>query len=533
MAMNRNHDTARADHEHRSRRVMPSKKSLLKYLLGLSLSLSANAIDSRGIVRSGDGQEVLRYGKSYALLVGVSDYGWGSGWKDLDSIPGELDKVENALETVGFHGVVRVDNPDEEALREAFEKFKDDYGFKRNNRLLFFFSGHGYTDEDGAGYLVPRDAPDPREGESAFLKKALPMNQILSWARQIKARHALFLFDSCFSGTIFEAKSLPRVPPLITKLTARKVRQFITAGTAGEEVPARSTFTPAFVDALLHREGDLDRDGYVTGTELGLHLQSEVSRYAVQTPQFGKIDEYDLAQGDFVFVLGSGGPKPKVAVAQKVEKAAPPASRDMELAFWNTIEDSKDPDDYRAYLGQFPDGVFAGLARNRVGKLATSVGWAKSRSDVPITGSGSVGSGSVGSEPVGSESVGSESIGSKMGTAPGAFAHPTMLAPKGAGDKWTDPITGMEFVWVPGGCFEMGSDSSTYDDERPVHRVCVKGFQIGRTEVTQRQWRAVMGDNPSGFKGGNRPVEKVSWHDAQEFMKKLSARSGGSRCRLG
>lgn len=154
--------------------------------------------------------------------------------------------------------------------------------------------------------------------------------------------------------------------------TARKVRQFITAGTAGEEVPARSTFTPAFVDALLHREGDLDRDGYVTGTELGLHLQSEVSRYAVQTPQFGKIRDRELAKGDFVFVLGSGGPKPKVAVAQKVEKAAPPASRDMELAFWNTIEESKDPDDYRAYLGQFPNGVFAGLARNRVGKLATS-----------------------------------------------------------------------------------------------------------------------------------------------------------------
>nr|VFJ57168.1 MAG: Formylglycine-generating enzyme, required for sulfatase activity, contains SUMF1/FGE domain [Candidatus Kentron sp. FW] len=99
--------------------------------------------------------------------------------------------------------------------------------------------------------------------------------------------------------------------------------------------------------------------------------------------------------------------------------------------------------------------------------------------------------------------------------------------PKRAGDKWTDPITGMEFVWVPGGCFQMGSNDGR-SDEKPVHRVCVKGFQIGRTEVTQRQWRAVMGDNPSEFKGDDRPVEKVTWNDAQEFMKKLSARSSGS-----
>lgn len=60
-------------------------------------------------------------------------------------MPKELDQVAAALKTAGFQWIVRVDNPDEDALRTAFEKFKDDYGFNENNRLLFFFSGHGYT----------------------------------------------------------------------------------------------------------------------------------------------------------------------------------------------------------------------------------------------------------------------------------------------------------------------------------------------------------------------------------------------------
>lgn len=129
------------------------------------------------------------------------------------------------------------------------------------------------------------------------------MSQILAWARQIEAKHALFLFDSCFSGTVFKQKSLPPVPPHISMLTARPVRQFITAGSAGEAVPANSVFTPAFIDGLEHRLADLDKDGYITGTELGVYLQGKVPQHVRQTPQFGKIIDYELSRGDFVFPL--------------------------------------------------------------------------------------------------------------------------------------------------------------------------------------------------------------------------------------
>nr|VFK14709.1 MAG: WD domain-containing protein, G-beta repeat-containing protein [Candidatus Kentron sp. LFY] len=384
-----------------------------------SFAFADDRVADRGlqIVRTSAGEELLRYGKSHALLVGVSDYRWGSGWKDLDSIPGELDRVAEALSAVGFEEIVRIMDPDDDELRAAFENFKDEYGFDENNRLLFFFAGHGHTDQDGTGYLVPRDAPDPRRNRKGFLKKALAMSQILAWARQIKARHALFLFDSCFSGSVFRERSLPKEPPHITRLTARRVRQFITAGSADEPVPARSTFAPAFSDALAHGKGDLDGDGYVTGMELGLHLEAEVAKYTQQTPQFGKIDEYELSQGDFVFVLPKEPepPKPKASQpksdskvrAADASRSDSPVDRAMELEFWNGIKESRNPVLYRAYLDKFPNGTFAPIAKTRI-----EAGWAKApeaavsitQRDPPITGS-------------------------KMGTAPdGAFAHPTPLS---------------------------------------------------------------------------------------------------------
>jgi len=92
---------------------------------------------------------------------------------------------------------------------------------------------------------------------------------------------------------------------------------------------------------------------------------------------------------------------------------------------------------------------------------------------------------------------------------------------------------GMEFASVPAGSFKMGWDS--YGDESPVHQVTfASSFYMGRYEVTQAQWQKVMGNNPSSDKscGENCPVEKVSWDDAQEFIKKLNAQNDGYTYRL-
>jgi len=103
--------------------------------------------------------------------------------------------------------------------------------------------------------------------------------------------------------------------------------------------------------------------------------------------------------------------------------------------------------------------------------------------------------------------------------------------PPSAGKIWRQPSTGIEFLWLPGGCYQMGCGTWTSEcnyDEKPVHEVCVDGFWIGKTEVTQGQWKKLMGSNPSRFqKGDDYPVENVSWNDVQEFMLKLNSSTGG------
>src|SRR5262245_20946077 len=92
---------------------------------------------------------------------------------------------------------------------------------------------------------------------------------------------------------------------------------------------------------------------------------------------------------------------------------------------------------------------------------------------------------------------------------------------------------GIEFVLIPAGTFMMGapdSDAIAYDDDKPAHRVTIsQPFYLGKYLVTQAQWEAVMGNNPSHFKGdASRPVETVSWEEVQRFIAQLNAREGGT-----
>ena len=85
-------------------------------------------------------------------------------------------------------------------------------------------------------------------------------------------------------------------------------------------------------------------------------------------------------------------------------------------------------------------------------------------------------------------------------------------------------------VYVSGGTFTMGGTSEqgsdAYDDEKPTHNVTLSSYYICKYEVTQALWRAVMGSNPSNFKGDNLPVECVSWNDCQTFINRLNSYTG-------
>lgn len=89
---------------------------------------------------------------------------------------------------------------------------------------------------------------------------------------------------------------------------------------------------------------------------------------------------------------------------------------------------------------------------------------------------------------------------------------------------WREPVTGMEFVHIPGGCFMMGG-SESYLDEQPVHEVCLDGFWMGKYEVTQREWQTLMGNDPAEYKGAFRPVENVDRDDVFDFIEEINTDS--------
>lgn len=93
-----------------------------------------------------------------------------------------------------------------------------------------------------------------------------------------------------------------------------------------------------------------------------------------------------------------------------------------------------------------------------------------------------------------------------------------------------EKLISIDMVYVEGGTFTMGALPKHGDDadeyEKPVHNVTLSSYYIGKYEVTQAQWKEVMGSNPSFFKGDNLPVENVSWNDTQIFIRKLNEKTG-------
>lgn len=273
------------------------------------------------------------YDGSYALLIGI-DYANSEAWPYLKGVAADIAAVRPALERHGFKvEEARGGELTADALRARIRDFVATRGGP-DSRLLVYYAGHGYREKDGsAGYIVAQDAPRP--GAPGFRDRAVSMAEIRAFSEKAKAKHLLLVFDSCFSGTMIngvEAASsaapagqtaadcsrvelarggganLPSIPRNIICASQSRVREFIASGTDRQLVKDDSDFRRKFVLALTDESGrgaDLDADGYVTGRELGLYIQSKVTNLSEgqQMPTSGFIGPQSENQGDFVFVM--------------------------------------------------------------------------------------------------------------------------------------------------------------------------------------------------------------------------------------
>lgn len=350
------------------------KAIILAVLLAAASSLNVAYAASRGIsvaVRASESMEapvtetVELYGDSYALIIGNDDY--TNGWPKLSNAIKDAELIAETLKAKGFQ-ITFHKNLKSSELEEVFKQFFIVQGDDPSARLFVWYAGHGAT-LGGEGYLVPADAPVLQE-EAEFKFSALNMRRFGTFMHQARAKHVYAVFDSCFAGTVFNSqRALP--PSAITRATTLPVRQFLTSGDDTQTVSDDGTFRQLFIRALTAEENaDSNGDGYLTASELGLYLGDRVTNLtqSLQTPRFGKLRDKDFDRGDFVFMLPETDPSPVIPA-----ESAPNLDTAGQIAFWESIKDSNNPAAFDAYLQQFPDGIFALLAKLKKQELEAGI----------------------------------------------------------------------------------------------------------------------------------------------------------------
>ena len=302
---------------------------LFTLLLFANLTFPANA--QRGFVAvpiddRGGKYNVTLYKRSFALIIGIDRYE-NPSWVSLSNAINDARAIAKELSSRNFDVTLKT-NLTSSKLKQAIEDFIYEKGRFADARLFIWYAGHGHT-INGEGYLVPSDAPSPDKEDWKFRRKALSLREFGRYMREARSKHVLTIFDSCFSGTVFDsARSKP--PSSITLATTKNVRQFISSGEAQQAVSDDGLFRKLFLDAIRgeDRRADMNRDGYVIGSELGLYLHQRVTNLTEnrQTPRSGKLKAYGYDLGDFVFRTS----KPKRSQPNKT-RGKPEASQSRDL----------------------------------------------------------------------------------------------------------------------------------------------------------------------------------------------------------
>jgi tetratricopeptide (TPR) repeat protein len=259
----------------------------------------------------GDIQTVLQR-RGHALLIGESHY--TGGWDELASVRADLQALKAGLAPY-FETVETVQDPTVSQLRDRMREFLLGKWNMPEERLLIYYAGHGFTDFNQAsrennGYITGSDTPRYDLNSGKAIENAVPFTEIDSWNRQTRARHVLMVFDSCFSGTLFQTMGSEeelRRKDLdgIRRMLGQPIRYYITSGRKEEVVTADSTFATLLLRGL-RGEADFFRQGLVSADQLGIYLSRELPKHSQrsQTPQFSSIGNAKLSEGQFFFLTG-------------------------------------------------------------------------------------------------------------------------------------------------------------------------------------------------------------------------------------
>lgn len=312
-----------------------SRKSWFLFSLGVSTilvfaaSTFAQTQGERGFQQTST-PTAVHTGRRFVMVIGIDQY---KGWPRLTNAAS--DATGFARELKDKLGFVEAAAPllNQDATKQAIQHLVDDVLYrtlKSDDELVLFFAGHGTTRTDTiggkeveTGFLVPVEARGP--GQEEEYSDYLQVDQFLESVGRLPARHVLVILDACHSGfALGRAMESMRGDVRYREDVAGRVsRKVITSARRNQSatdngpIPNHSLFTGVLIDGLNSGAADLDGDGVVTSSELGLYLQQTVGRYSesAQTPDFGSF--YLDDRGELVLPVGNANS----AVARKSDQS--------------------------------------------------------------------------------------------------------------------------------------------------------------------------------------------------------------------
>jgi formylglycine-generating enzyme required for sulfatase activity len=414
--------------------------------------------------------------KRFALVIGNNAYEAAP----LKNPVNDARAVAQSLRERDFDVIAR-ENLTQNEMKQAIRAFgKNLRGAGREGVGLFYYAGHGVQVQD-RNFLIPVGAKINSEEEVEY--EAVDVGFVMAQMDAAQNGLNILILDACRDNPFARSfRSASRGLALMSAPTGILIAYATAPGmTARDGAGANGLYTEELLAAM--RTPGLAIEDVFKQVRIRVRERSG----GQQVPW-----ESSSLVGDFYFTppgtgVAGGSPAPSPTPRWTADESA------LELSFWETIKNSADPEDFKAYLEQYPNGRFAPLARRRVATLTAP------------------------SRPAGGDEAGrSDASRVKTGSLPASVTN----------------RFGITLVLIPPGSFMMGSTNGA-GNEQPVHKVTIGApFYLGKYEVTQAQWVALMGHNPSENKGAEHPVEQVSWDDVQEFIRKLNALGDGFEYRL-
>lgn len=456
------------------------------------------------------GSTKLPFSRSVAVLVGVANYRYLT--PKLTHTARDVEKMRDYLLGEGGFDVVLV--MDERATPELLRKYMMDRVntlVGPEDRLLFYFSGHGARVTGGSGggahpYLQFRDAKPEEWSHDVLL-----VDEYRVWSNQCQAKHMLFIFDSCFAGDAVAKDGYREAVVSVAQLSANGSRTLVTAASANQRAwmlkrssaVGYSVFTDELIKALREGTADKGNRGFVTIKQAVAEAEVQLAAIAANLGQEMKPEVVSIPStrtGTFVF-LNTKAEKPDVPESDRTimgleaKDARPDPKGDVELAFWKSVEPMNDPALLEQVCVRFPKGNFCDVARKKIALL-------KSTSGVEVTGKGGIG-------------------------PPPPDPQPVKLMEGMVRIDTTPPAS------RPGVTFWMGHGES---NEESIHDVLLSPYDIDRTEVTLEQYQQCVeqgrctatstGDLCNWDREGrdNHPVNCVTWEQADQYCKTVGKR---------